>query len=311
MKKLFYFLKPLIPRKLQLFLRRKLIIKKLPIYKDVWPILKGSEKKPDNWIGWPDGKKFAVILTHDVEHKNGYEKVLKLMKLENDLGFVSTFFFVPERDYKVEKNLLEKLRTNGFDYGVHGLNHDGKLFSYEAEFLKRAKKINYYLKDWGAVGFRAPAMHHNLDWIGELDIEYDLSTFDTDPFEPQPDGVGTIFPFWVKNARNKNGGYVELPYTLPQDFTPLILLKHSDINIWKSKLDWIAKNGGMALVNVHPDYINFQNESSLEEFPIRFYEELLNYVKSKYSEQYWNALPIEVSDYWNSEVLKIKKDLVN
>jgi hypothetical protein len=25
------------------------------------------------------------------------------------------------------------------------------------------------------------------------------STFDTDPFEPQPDGMGTIFPFWVPN----------------------------------------------------------------------------------------------------------------
>ena len=30
-----------------------------------------------------------------------------------------------------------------------------------------------------------------------LNIAYDASTFDTDPFEPQPDGVNTIFPFWV------------------------------------------------------------------------------------------------------------------
>jgi len=311
MKKLFYLLKPLIPRKLQLFLRRKLIIKKLPGYKDVWPILKGSERKPDNWKGWPDNKKFAVILTHDVEHKRGYDRVLQLIEIEKQLGFVSSFNFIPERDYVVEKDLLLTLKENGFEYGVHGLNHDGKLFSSEEEFLRRSKKINYYLKDWGAVGFRAPAMHHNLDWIGELNIEYDLSTFDTDPFEPQPDGVGTIFPFWVNNTRHKDGGYIEMPYTLAQDFTPLILLKHSDINIWKSKLDWIAENGGMALVNVHPDYINFKNESSLEEFPIRFYEDLLNYVKSKYSGQYWNALPINVSDYWKTEVLKKINDLVN
>lgn len=45
---------------------------------------------------------------------------------------------------------------------------------------------------------QGPAVHHNLEWIGELDIEYDLSTFDTDPFMPQPDGVGTIFPFLVE-----------------------------------------------------------------------------------------------------------------
>jgi hypothetical protein len=35
------------------------------------------------------------------------------------------------------------------------------------------------------------------DWLHQLNIEYDLSTFDTDPFEPQPEGRHTIFPFWV------------------------------------------------------------------------------------------------------------------
>ena len=59
-------------------------------------------------------------------------------------------------------------------------------------------------------------MFHNLDWLHELKIEYDASTFDTDPFEPQPDGVGTIFPFWV-TGRQPDEGYVEMAYTLPQD----------------------------------------------------------------------------------------------
>ena len=40
-------------------------------------------------------------------------------------------------------------------------------------------------------------MQHNLQWLHALNAEYDSSTFDTDPFEPEPDGVGTIFPFWV------------------------------------------------------------------------------------------------------------------
>ncbi len=304
MKRLFYLLKPLIPRRLQLFYRRRHILKTLPRYKNVWPILVGSERKPDNWEGWPQNKKFAFILTHDVEHKNGKSKVKELMQIEKDLDFVSSFYFVPERDYTVEKGLLNTLKENGFEYGVHGLHHDGKLFSSEKEFLRRAKKINQYIKDWGASGFRAPSMHHNLNWIGALDIKYDLSTFDTDPFEPQPDGVGTIFPFWVKSARHKNGGYVEMPYTLAQDFTPLVLLNHQDINIWKSKLDWIVENGGMALVNVHPDYINFQNEKTSEKFPVTLYKELLMYVKDKYSGQYWNVLPREVADFYKSSLLK-------
>jgi hypothetical protein len=46
-------------------------------------------------------------------------------------------------------------------------------------------------------------MYHDLELLHHLDIEYDASTFDTDPFEPQPDGMGTIFPFWVPNQDRK------------------------------------------------------------------------------------------------------------
>ncbi|WP_297844282.1 hypothetical protein [Ignavibacterium sp.] len=280
-------------------MRRKLIFSKLPSYKDIWPTLKGSEKKPEYFSGWPEGKQFTLVLTHDVEHKRGYDRVIKLLEIEKKLGFVSSFNFVPERDYKVEKEILQTLRENGFDYGVHGLYHDGKLFSSESEFLRRATKINAYLKDWNTNGFRAPAMHHNLDWIGALNIEYDMSTFDTDPFEPQPDGVGTIFPFWVENKRHPEGGYIELPYTLPQDFTPYVLMKETTPKIWIDKLDWIAEHNGMALVNVHPDYIDFENSGkNFEEFNLNIYTEFLEYVKTKYEGKYWNPLPAEVAAFW-------------
>jgi len=300
--KLFYIIKPLIPRSLQLALRSKLIKVKLKNYSDVWPILIGSEKKPQGWKGWHEGRNFAVVLTHDVEHKKGYCKVSKLMEVEKSLGFVSSFNFIPERDYRIEIELLSTLRENGFEVGVHGLNHDGKLFQDKKTFDERVRKINFYLKEWNAVGFRAPAMHHNLDWIGELNLDYDLSTFDVDPFEPQNDGVKTIFPFWVKNQRHKNGGYLELPYTLVQDFTLLVLMKEDSPKIWIEKLDWVAANGGMALLNVHPDYIQFEDESEgVETFPIRIYRDFLIYIKDKYLSQYWNPLPRDLTAYWRAK----------
>jgi len=297
LRTIYYSLKSYIPRKYQLYFRRKIVIAQRNLRKDIWPIFPGSEKKPDNWPGWNKNKKFAIVLTHDVEHQRGYNRVEKLMKLEKELGFVSSFNFVPERDYKVEKQLLETIRHNEFEYGVHGLNHDGKLFKSKKIFDSRAVKINNYIKDWNAVGFRSPAMHHNLEWIKELNIEYDLSTFDTDPFEPQPDGVGTIFPFWVSGQDGKNG-YVEMPYTLVQDFTLFILMKEKSPAIWIKKLDWIAEKGGMVLLNVHPDYINFENESTLEEFPVKYYEAFLRYIKTNYNGQYWNALPRDVANYY-------------
>jgi peptidoglycan/xylan/chitin deacetylase (PgdA/CDA1 family) len=225
------------------------------------------------------------------------------MQLERDYGFRSSFNFVPER-YDVSTELRETLIKHGFEVGVHGLNHDGKLYNSKAIFQERAVCINKYLKEWESVGFRSPAMHHNLEWIHDLDIEYDSSTFDTDPFEPQSDGMGTIFPFWVSNGFSDKG-YVELPYTLAQDFTLFVLMKEKTIDIWKQTLDWIVKHGGMALLNTHPDYMKFREGScKIEEYPIEFYEELLDYVKGKYESQYWNPLPKEMSRFWRENLVE-------
>jgi len=292
-KKIFYILKPFIPRSVQIFLRQKLVSNRREKYKNVWPILPSSGNPPDNWYGWPDGKKFAFILTHDVELQSGHDKCIQLMQIEKESGFRSSFNFVPER-YIVSPDLRKELTENGFEVGVHGLNHDGKLFSSHSVFSKRAIKINEYLKQWNAIGFRAPAMHHNLDWQHELNIKYDLSTFDTDPFEPQSDGVSTIFPFWV-SKNGSNDGYWEFPYTLVQDFTLFVLMKEKNIDIWKRKLDWIAEKGGMALLNVHPDYLCFTGKSGVQEFPVQLYINFLKYVKERYDGQYWNVLPRELA----------------
>ena len=260
-----------------------------------WPILERAGNKPDNWKGWLNGKQFAFVLTHDVEFAGGQEKCIELMNIEKSLGFKSSFNFVPER-YQVDKSILKELVKNGFEVGVHGLNHDGKLFKNKNIFDKRAIQINEYLKDWKAVGFRSPAMHHNLDWIHKLNIEYDSSTFDTDPFEPQSKGIETIFPFIVYNETD-NSNYIEVPYTLPQDHSVFIIFEEKNIDIWKKKLDWIAEKGGMALLNTHPDYICFNGKSGLEEFPVDLYKDFLSYVKSEYAGLYWHALPKDISAY--------------
>ena len=300
---IFYAIKPLISRNIQIYLRQHLVRRKLRIFHSTWPIIESSKEKPKNWRGWPKDKEFALILTHDVDTDRGQKNCRSLMDLEKRLGFRSSFNFVPER-YRVDPTLRTQLVENGFEVGVHGLNHDGKLYKSRKIFQERAAKINGYLKAWNAVGFRSPAMHHNLEWIHDLDIEYDASTFDTDPFEPQPDGVGTIFPFWVSKDGTQDG-YVELPYTLPQDFTLFVLMKEKNIDIWKQKLDWIAENGGMALVNTHPDYMNFDGgKLGIEEYPAQYYEEFLEYVKDKYEGQYWHVLPREMARFWKNHVVK-------
>jgi len=260
----YYEIKPYIPRRLQIALRRARAWWKLKTHADVWPIDERAAAPPPAWKGWPGGKKFAFVLTHDAETEVGRDRCLDLARIDREFGFVSSFNFIPEK-YDVPVELREELTRQGFEVGVHDLRHDGKLFRSREEFRSNAESINLYLKGWGAAGFRAGSMHRNLDWFHSLDIEYDASTFDTDPFEPQPGGTGKIFPFWVDSSNGARKGYVELPYTLPQDFTLFVILKEESIDIWKRKVDWIASRGGMCLLITHPDYMtaSFEKQSNI------------------------------------------------
>jgi hypothetical protein len=294
---IYYGIEPFIARKWLLYLRRHYVTYKKLLHTIDWPILEDAARPPLHWTGWPGGKQFALVLTHDVDTRRGQDKCHQLICLEEKLGFRSSFNFVPE-DYVVDDTLREYLVEHGFEVGVHGLKHKGNMFRSKIVFLGMVAKINHYLDSWKAVGFRAPSMYHNLEWIQQLNIKYDSSTFDTDPFEPQPDGVGTVFPFLFQKDTSRPG-YIELPYTLPQDFALFIMMGEKCIDIWKKKLDWISRKGGMALINTHPDYLYFGHEKpGIDEYPSRFYEEFLEYAKSAYAGHFWHALPRDVADFW-------------
>lgn len=296
-KTLYYIIKPLLPRSTQLTIRRMLIRCNLRKVKNIWPINEAAGTEPLNWPGWPEGKDFAFILTHDVETSVGIDKCQMLAKIDKSYGFKSSFNIVPYK-YSVPPFILSWLKTEGFEVGVHDFNHDGKLYRSKLFFSERANKINSCLKSWNANGFRSAAMHHNLEWISDLNINYDCSTFDTDPFEPQPDAINTIFPFYYQR-KNSNRGYVEIPYTLPQDFTLFVIMRERNISIWKNKLKWLAEKRGMATVIVHPDYINFDNgkPNRIDEYSLELYVNFLDHIRNVYKDRYWNPLPHELAKY--------------
>jgi predicted glycosyltransferase len=301
MNRIYYTVKPAVPWSIRIALRRMLIRRRRMSFQHLWPIHEPAGTQPPGWPGWPDGKRFSFVLTHDVEGEAGLNKCKQVAELESNLGFRAAFNLIPEGSYVVPRQLRDDLTTSGFEVGIHDLNHDGKLFSSRRLFMQRAKQINRYLEEWKAVGFRSAFMHHNLEWIKMLNVRYDTSTFDTDPFEPQPDGVDTVFPFMVKRA--DRSGYVELPYTIPQDFTLFILLQENSIDIWKRKLDWIAKRGGMALLNTHPDYMSFHDAARpANEYPATLYQQFLEYVRTHYDGAYWHALPVTVADFITGQI---------
>jgi len=232
---------------------------------------------------WPDGRQLAFALTHDIETAKGQSFVRAVADLEESLGFRSVFNFVAER-YPLDLALMDELRKRGFEIGVHGLKHDGLLFSSHVEFERRARRINDYLRDLGAVGFRTPLFHRQPEWMQVLDLEYDLSFFDTDPYEPLPGGTMCIWPFMM-------GRLLELPLTLVEDYTLTAVLGEKTPKVWLDKIDFIERYSGLALMNTHPDYLR-------DATTWQVYAGLLHEMKQRGG--FWHALPRDVARWWRT-----------
>lgn len=295
---MYYGLRPLMPRSLQLALRRVYARRQAKTAFPAWPIEPilvnmandaMRERILQSEIGsvplinfWPNGARAAVVLTHDVEWEYGAKNIPRVRAVEKKYGVVSSWNFVPER-YSFDKGIFQELQAEGCEIGVHGLYHDGRDFASWEIFEERLPKMNAYIKGWKASGFRSPATHRHPDWIPLLDAEYDSSYPDTDPFEPQAGGCCSIFPFFLKN------GMVELPITLPQDHTMFEILRVKNIDLWKRKSDWIIENHGLVNIIIHPDYM-------LSEEALGHYEEFLQYITSR--DNLWIALPRDVASWW-------------
>ncbi len=301
-EKIYYQFKELIPYKIRTLLRNKYVKKQKLRSKLNWPIeslyvsflhnlLKEIEKTNKIKIFplnlWPKNYKCAFVITHDVEGIEGLKKSHILMEIEESLGFKSMFNLVPYK-YKITNEFISSARKKGFDVGLHGIKHDGKLLWSYKGFKIRAKKANDLLRNFDLHGFRAPLTLRNPEWFQLLDIDFDMSFFDTDPFEPLPGGTMSIYPFFMKN-------FLELPYTLPQDNSIFNIMRKRNLEIWKKKINFIEKFNGMILVNIHPDYINENNNWGINTYPLSLYEEFLIYAKNK---NYWFCLPRDVVSWW-------------
>ena len=94
---LYFRLKPLIPRPRSSGRSPLVCTSQAPTGHDVWPIMPGSEQPPNGWQGWPDGKKFAFVLTHDVESRQGLDRVKELAEPRNGVGLSLFVQFHPRR----------------------------------------------------------------------------------------------------------------------------------------------------------------------------------------------------------------------
>jgi hypothetical protein len=295
-RRAYYRVRPLVPRRVQIALRRRFTDVQDRAEFPAWPtetalhdlrewllaVVQDVSGHPLPQVGWwPGDARWAMVLTHDVERADGYEIVEELVALEAREGLRSAWYFVPERDYRVDDALVERLRGGGFEVCVHGLRHDGRDLQ-PGVFEKRLPAMRSYAERWGSVGFRSPSTQRSPEVIAALGCDHDSSYSDVARFEPQGGGACSWLPFFVDEV-------VELPITMPMDHTLFELLGHTDERIWAEKAGFLRDRGGMALMLTHPDYLRRETTRAQ-------YEAFLARVAP--DETAWHALPREVSAWW-------------
>lgn len=292
----YYRARPLLPRGVQIALRRGFSRIQARTRFPGWPTETALHDLYDSLLGlltdmageaipslapWPSGKSWALCLTHDVETVRGYEQIGLMRDLERRLGYRSSWNLVPKR-YDVDDGTVADLHGEGFEVGVHGLYHDGRDLESERLLRERLPAIREYASRWGAVGFRSPATHRDWRLMPLLGFEYDSSSPDTDPYEPQSGGCCSWWPFF-------NGDLVELPITLVQDHTLFEILRRHDEQLWVEKAAFLRERHGMALLITHPDYM-------LSDERLKAYERFMRRYAA--DQDVWRALPREIGSWW-------------
>ncbi len=295
----YYAVKPLMPQRVQLAIRRAYAKRQAAQPFPHWPIepilvehgreellrrIRRQHGAPVRFVNfWPDGARAACVLTHDVEGPAGIENIPRVRELERRYGFASAWYFVAE-DYPIATGVFEQLRDDGCEIGLHGIHHDGKLFSSRAAFESNLPAIHRYLTEWDAVGFRSPATHRNADWMPELGCLYDTTFSDSAPFEPQPGGCCSIHPYFLDDL-------VELPMTLTMDHTLWEILQDTSPAGWIEKSEWLLENHGLINLLVHPDYVTAPER-------IACYEQFLAFLAQQPG--LWSPLPHQLASWWKA-----------
>jgi hypothetical protein len=300
---IYYFLRPWMPvsirkhlQRLNLYGWRRLPFPQWPVDYTVDAILeqvlalcmkaKGISSVPFIWF-WPNGSQCCLMMTHDVETSDGTAFCRELMSLDESFGVKSSFQLVPEGRYAVSETLREEMRSRGFEVNIQDLNHDGDLFRDREEFHRRAHRINDYMREFQAKGFRSAVMYRNADWLNAIAANYDMSFPSAAHLEPQRGGCCTTMPYFI-------GGIVELPLTTTQDYSLLHILGDWSVDLWVREIDSIRQKNGLVSFIVHPDYVKGIREQVL-------YRSLLEHlVQLRAEANVWMALPGEVDSWWRS-----------
>ena len=242
---------------------------------------------------WPDGKRAAAIITHDVDTDwlfRNPQWLERICDLEERHGFFGAWYSVPcYSQSAVSERGLRQLRERKCEIGAHGFNHDAKLpLTAEPEFERRMAILGQFARRWEIRGFRSEWLYRTPPFLTALAgmFEYDssvpshLSILTTET----ANGCSSCFPY------RTHGGLLELPLSLPMDEARhgMGLSPEAFWNAQMPAIERIVELGGLVVLSVHPQSHQFANEASL-----RAIEPVLRAISE--DSRIWIARPDEVA----------------
>ena len=277
---------------------------------------------------WPDGKRAAVLLTHDLDSAEGLGRIGEFRAIERDHGFPAAWFVVSDH-YPIPWKFLEAAVADGGEAGSHGHRHDGRTpFLPEPEIRRRLDACRRLLSPLHARVFRldskarSPALWRILpeffdidSSVPDADHEGGCATWfpfrrgavsaspdlrgggtpplplDTDDLGPRPAGAGSPRPY----SRRVDGypSILEIPMTLPLD-SSLLLAGRTPAGVlaaWRSKLARIRSACGVAVLTTHPEP-HFSGSREMRRVYAAFLSELAA------DKGLWLTTPSRLADHW-------------
>ncbi len=251
-----------------------------------------DEEGSEDGSGWPGGHRFPLLVTMDIDTKEGMARAGSVLDELVDLGLRPCFFLVG-RGYTWDRGFIAAVQQAGGEIGLHGDLHDNRLAFLPADKVaERLDTCRAQIEEFGIRGFRSPSLLVSdalYEAVGPR-FAWDSSVPDTDTHTllGERRGCGTMFPF-------RRRGTLVLPLTMPAD-DRLLLLGYRGldlVDVLRRKLHHVRSLGGLCHFLAHPEPHLFGKRVLRDLFRAVFTEVLD-------SGEAWIATPSMVAEYWES-----------
>ncbi|MGB2984355.1 MAG: polysaccharide deacetylase family protein [Phycisphaerae bacterium] len=245
---------------------------------------------------WPDGKKYAVTLSHDIDTDYCFRvpDMLTQVRETDERAGMRAAWMVVAKLAGVGKPVLDDLHAAGHEIGFHGTDHDHKLaFLPPVEMGRRIARASELIERYGTTGFRSPsylrtpALYQAIDGI----LEYDMSMHDATEgvcrSTSYNEGCSTCLPFFIAGT-----DVLEIPTTVREDWHYDLLGLSDPFEVLRQQIkntELIKARGGVASILSHP-------EPTATSDWLSTYAKLLDHLAR--DEDAWMASPQEINRHW-------------